>query len=110
MTETQQTKDRRLIQHRLRAVTDEMLEATQRTLDAITNANRSKSTPAHVARRNAANAMALWQVCANARCRRGYCCLGEPLHCLMATLPLVSPDLLEQFLSPRRRPSRRKIV
>jgi hypothetical protein len=92
------------IQTRLKAISEKMLTVAETTVDHLISPPAARP-PVAIVRRQVANTLKLWEVCANATCRKAQCCRGEPLHCLQYGLPLMPEAMvaLLQMRSPNRR-------
>jgi hypothetical protein len=92
------------IQTRIEAISEKMPTITETAVDHLISPPAAPP-PVAVIRRQGANTLKPWKVCANATCQKAQCCRGEPLHCLRYGLPLM-PDAmvaLLQMRTPRRR-------
>ena len=100
------TDQQKALQCRIHAVAYQMLDALDTIVGNIAAAQRPDPAQTATVRRQVANSLALWRVCANAKCRRTRCCRGEPSDCLRYGLPLM-PNALVGLLKMRR-PRRRR--
>ena len=94
---------------RIAGLAHKMLGGIEHVIDAL--AARAKATavpaaPVDILRRQLVNTLQLSRACANRRCRRSHRCLGEPLHCLQAAIPILPADAFDGIL--RKQPARRR--
>jgi hypothetical protein len=92
---------RQAINERLARLQMKIFDAAEQVLDRMT-APQADTAPVSVARRQLANTLGLWRLCARSTCRRGRCCRGEPKHCLQFALPLLPAEIIQSLLPPRR--------
>ena len=93
---------------RITRISHKMLDTVDVVLDKLTPAPEAARPPLAVARRQVANLLGLWQLCANRACRRSRCCRGEPSECLRYALPLLPPDMVAGLMRKRNRGRRRR--
>jgi hypothetical protein len=98
-------KDHRkfILRARISDISQRILDVAEATVMNLTAAPPTPPASKTVARRQAANMLEVWRVCALRTCRRTHCCRGEPTDCLRYALPVLPPDMLQRLASPRLR-------
>jgi hypothetical protein len=92
------------VQKRIGAIAQKALDAVEGMVERMTAASPDRP-PVAVMRRQVANSLRMWEVCAKGACQRARCCRGEPAHGLRYGLPLM-PEAMVSLLRLRnaRRP------
>jgi hypothetical protein len=94
------------MRNRVQAIAHKILGVTETLVDRMA-APPAPPPPVAVMRRLVANRFRVWELCANATCRKARCCRGEPLNCLRYGLP-VMPDALAGLMKMRHPNKRRR--
>jgi hypothetical protein len=94
----------RELQERIGAVAQKTLAAVEGMIERM-KAPAPVQAPVAVIRRQTANTLRMWEICAKGACHRARCCRGDPSHCLRYGMPLM-PDAMASLLrmrNPRRK-------
>ena len=89
----------RALQMRIDAIAQKAIDAAESMVEKLA-APHANQPPVAVMRRQVANMLKVWEVCANRTCQRTHCCRGEPSHCLRYGLPLM-PEAMLNLLKMR---------
>jgi hypothetical protein len=94
----------RELQKRIDAIAQKAIDAAESMVEKLA-APPANQPPVAVMRRQMANTLRIWEVCANATCQKAHCCRGEPSHCLRYGLPLMPEAMLKllKMRAPRGR-------
>jgi hypothetical protein len=103
-TEPRRADVQRELQRRIGDVAQKIVAAVETMVDRM-QAPSPDQPPVAVIRRQTANTLGMWEVCAKGACQRARCCRGNPSHCLRYGLPLMPEAMLAllQLRSPNRR-------
>jgi hypothetical protein len=98
-------KDHRkfILRARISDISQRILDVAESTVMSLTAAPKIAPASKAVARRQAANMLEVWRVCALRTCRRTRCCRGEPADCLRYALPVLPPEMLRRLAGPHLR-------
>lgn len=106
-------EDRKKINAHIARVQFKIVDTAEHILDVVAadlkKPETGRKAPATVARRQLANMLRVSQFCANRACHRSRCCRGEPLHCLLAVIPLLPEQAFDGLLH-RKRPRRTRLA
>jgi hypothetical protein len=91
----------RALQSRIDAIAQKAIDAAESMVEKLA-APPANQPPVAVMRRQMANMLKVWELCANRTCQRTHCCRGEPSHCLRYGLPLM-PEAMLKLLKMRGR-------
>ena len=86
---------------RIDGVHTQMLDIIERMLAQLA-APQADAPPLLAARRQIANTLGLWRLCARPKCSRSRCCRGEPKECLQGALPLLPPETIARLLGGKK--------
>jgi hypothetical protein len=90
------------IRDRAKGMSSRLLDVIDSLLDTMQPKDAPPAPPIETTRRQVANTFRLWRFCGTSRCRRRHCCLGEPLNCLRAGIPLLPPESFAAFTKSSR--------
>ena len=101
---------RRHVQQRTRQVQLTIVDACERIVDQLTQAQKRRALARADERRRYANMLHAPEVCSRPRCRRTQICQGEPADCLRVLLPAIGFDkAVAHLVARRKRPQRKRI-